>query len=300
LHAIRDGAGDDAPRPTGDVLGVGIAVLDLVFDVASYPAEDDEVRGLAQRRVRGGNVTNSLVVLSHLGHRCRWVGTLADDPAADLILADLAAHEIATRDIVRVPGGTTPTSAILVSRATGSRTIVHVRDLPELTAADFRGVSLEGLRWVHFEGRHPVETAQMIARVRAEAPHLPISVELEKPRPGMDALLRGPSLLLASRAYAFAKGFGAPEPFLDDLAARSDADTLVVAWGADGAAYRERGGRTHRVPAAVPDAVVDTLGAGDVFNAGVIHGLITGLTPHRAVVEAVQQAGAKCAHAGLP
>ena len=281
------------------MLGVGIAVLDLVNEVAVYPAEDNEVRALAMRRVRGGNVTNSLAVLSRLGHPCRWVGTLGDDAAADLILADLADRGIETRDAVRVPGGTTPTSSILLSRANGSRTIVHFRDLPELTAEDFGRASLDGLAWVHFEGRNPQETARMIRHVREEARDVPISVELEKHRPGIEALLHGPQLILASRAFARAGGFEDPGDFLEDLLLRSDARLGVVAWGAEGAAFIARGGHVQRVPAYVPTRVVDTLGAGDVFNAGVIHGLLQGLPDGEAVVQAVKLAGLKCGHPGL-
>ena len=281
------------------MLGVGIAVLDLVNEVAVYPAEDNEVRALAMRRVRGGNVTNSLAVLSRLGHPCRWVGTLGDDAAADLILADLADRGIETRDAVRVPGGTTPTSSILLSRANGSRTIVHFRDLPELTADDFGRASLDGLAWVHFEGRNPQETARMIRHVREEARDVPISVELEKHRPGIEALLHGPQLILASRAFARAGGFEDPGDFLEDLLLRSDARLGVVAWGAEGAAFIARGGHVQRVPAYVPTRVVDTLGAGDVFNAGVIHGLLQGLPDGEAVVQAVKLAGLKCGHPGL-
>lgn len=286
-------------RSAGPVLGVGIAVLDLVNEVAVYPAEDDEVRALALRRVRGGNVTNSLAVLSRLGHGCRWVGTLGDDPAADLILADLAGHGIEVRDAVRVPGGTTPTSSILLSRAGGSRTIVHFRDLPELSADDFGRVSLDGLAWVHFEGRNPQETARMIRRVREEAPDVPISVELEKRRPGVEALLTGPQVLLASRAFARAGGFEDAGDFLEDLLERSDARLGVVAWGAQGAAFLARGGHVQRVPAYVPTPVVDTLGAGDVFNAGVIHGLLQGLHAAEALTQAVKLAGLKCGHRGV-
>ncbi|RKT43801.1 ketohexokinase [Thiocapsa rosea] len=286
-------------RSAGPVLGVGIAVLDLVYEVAVYPAEDDEVRALAMRRVRGGNVTNSLAVLSQLGHDCRWVGILGDDPAADLILADLADQGIHAREAMRVPGGTTPTSSILLSRGGGSRTIVHFRDLPELSADDFGRVSLDGLAWVHFEGRNPLETARMIRRVREEAPDVPISVELEKSRPGIEALLHGPQLLLASRAFARAGGREDPGDFLEDLLVRSDARLCVVAWGADGAAFLARGGQVQRVPAYVPTRVVDTLGAGDVFNAGVIHGLLQGRPAAEAVVQAVKLAGLKCGHPGI-
>lgn len=299
LPAIAEPGTGSVPAAPGAVLGIGIAVLDLIHEVATYPAEDDEVRALGLRRVRGGNVTNSLAVLAQLGHPCRWIGTLGDDAAADLILGDLGGLGICTTDVVRIPGGATPLSAILLSRATGSRTIVHSRDLRELSAADFDRIPLEGLAWAHFEGRNPAETRCMIRRVRAQAPRVPISVELEKPRPGIEALLEGPAVVLASRAFARAGGFDDAGAFLGDLLARSDAQIAVVAWGAEGAVVQTRGGAVHRVPAYAPRAVVDTLGAGDVLNAGVIHGLIRGAGPLEAVEWAVKLAGLKCGQVGL-
>ena len=286
-------------RDARRILGIGIATLDLINDVDQYPAEDSEVRACAQRRVRGGNCANSLSVLAQAGHACQWVGTLADDPASDLILEDFARHGIRADRAVRIPGATTPTSYIALSRATGSRTIVHYRDLPELDAAAFAAVPLDGLDWVHAEGRNPVETTQMIQRLRRDRPGLPVSLELEKPRPGLDALLDGPSVLLAGRAYAEAAGFAAPEPFLAELSDRTSARICVVAWGEAGACYQIRGEPARRIPASPLERVIDTLGAGDTFNAGVIDGLLVGLTPGDAVRRAVRLAGFKCGRIGL-
>ncbi|MBK5966854.1 ketohexokinase [Thiocystis minor] len=281
------------------ILGVGIATLDLINEVDAYPAEDAEIRALSHRRARGGNVTNSLSLLAQFGHRCRWAGTLADDPASASILDDLARHGIDTSHAVRIPNAVTPTSCIALSRATGSRTIVHYRDLPELDATAFASIPLDGIDWVHFEGRNPTETRRMIARVLAERPDAGLSLELEKPRPGMADLLHGPRVLLASRAYARAAGFTDPVAFLDDLMPRTSATLCVVAWGAEGACYLARGGMSQLVAASPPERIVDTLGAGDCFNAGVIDGLLRGLPPGDAVECAVRLAGYKCGRYGF-
>jgi ketohexokinase len=283
------------------VLGVGIATLDLINEVAAYPPEDAEVRALEQRVVRGGNCANSLAVLAQLGHACAWVGTIADDPGGVRILADLAGRGIATEHAVRVPGSVTPTSYISLSRVTGSRTIVHYRRLRELEAADIAAVPWSRFDWVHLEGRAPGETAAIIRRIRQQALGRPVSLELEKPRPGIDALLDGPDVLLVSRAFALDRvGADAdPERFLTELADRASARLLVLAWGAAGAWLLERGGVARRVPAVPPARVVDTVGAGDVLNAGVIDGLIRGLEPEAALRGAVHLAGLKCGRIGL-
>ncbi|AFL74389.1 sugar kinase, ribokinase [Thiocystis violascens DSM 198] len=116
------------PTAARRILGVGIATLDLINEVDAYPAEDAEIRALSQRRARGGNVTNSLSLLAQFGHRCRWAGTLADDPASAAILADLACHGVDASQAVRVRNAVTPTSYIALSRArNGSST----RSAPE-------------------------------------------------------------------------------------------------------------------------------------------------------------------------
>ena len=261
------------------------------------------MRAEGQRRTCGGNCANTLTVLAGLGHACAWVGTLADDAPADFIRAHLGGLGIDCSAAAVCPGGSTPTSCISLSRATGSRTIVHFRDLPELDAATFARVPLAERDWLHFEGRHPSATARMLRRVRRDAPALPVSLELEKPRPGIETLLDGPDLLLIGRGFALAHGGPGtesdPGPWLSALAARSSARLLVLGWGASGAWLLERDGTPHLVPAHPPAAVCDTLGAGDTLNAGMIDGLLRGLAPLEALRFAVALAGLKCARPGL-
>lgn len=283
----------------GWILGVGIAVLDIVNLVETYPAEDVEVRALSQRTVRGGNVANTLSVLRQLERRCEWVGTLADDAAAALITEDLDRLGIGREGARTVAGARTPTSYITLSRATGSRTIVHYRDLPELTADDFAPVRLEGCRWAHFEGRNPPETARMIERVRRASADLPVSVEIEKPRAQIERLFEGPSVAIFSRAFAAACGRDDAVGFLRDYAARCSAELCVLPWGAEGAYAVARGARPVFAPAQTLPAAVDTLGAGDVFNAALIDGMLQGLGVRDMLARANRLAGHKCAREGL-
>jgi ketohexokinase len=290
-------------EPQASVLGVGVATLDIVNEVAVYPPEDAEVRALTQRQGRGGNVTNTLVVLRQLGHPCAWAGTLADDPASRLILTDLEGCGVDTRLVAHHPEACTPTSYITLSRATGSRTIVHHRDLPELTAAGL-AAALEAVGWgpwgwVHLEGRAPAETSAILRLVRERLPGIPISLELEKPRPGGEALLDGADVLLFSRAYAEAQGAADPEAFLIGQGSDTKARHCIVAWGAVGAYGWTRGAGVVHAPAEPPTTLVDTLGAGDVFNAAVIDGFLHGLALPKVLAAANRLAGRKCGRVGL-
>ena len=278
------------------VLGVGVATLDVVNEVAAYPLEDDEVRASAQRIGRGGNATNTLVVLSQLGHACDWAGTLSDEPSSRDILDDLARHGVGTHHVQAYPGGRVPTSYVTLSLATGSRTIVHHRDLPEYPAEAFAELPLEQYDWVHFEGRAVRELRQMIGHLRTvTGPRS--SLEVEKPRDGIEACFEGVDLLLFGRQYVRHRGYDAADAFLSH--AVPEGPLAFCAWGEQGAWARDARGALHHAPAWAPAEVVDTLGAGDVFNAAVIDGWSRGRTLPETLAAACCLAGVKCTRRGL-
>lgn len=277
------------------ILGVGIATLDIINRVSGYPREDDEVRALGQQQVRGGNATNTLVVLSQLGHECGWAGSLADEPDSQAILDDLAHYQIDTDHCMLHAGGKVPTSYVTLSEATGSRTIVHYRDLPEFPAEAFAFIDLGDYDWVHFEGRNVPALATMLERVRGSG--VPCSLEVEKPREGIETLFQQADLLLFSRAYARSAGYARPDEFLVDVP--PDGREAYCAWGEDGAWVRDAAGHVHHAPAVPPPQVLDTLGAGDVFNAAVIDARVRERTPPEALSAGCALAGRKCGQHGL-
>lgn len=281
-----------------NILAVGIATRDIVNQVERYPLEDEEIRARSQRIGLGGNAANTLVVLSQLGHRVSWAGTLAGDRGGEWIRRELDRCGVDLRHARRHPSGHTPTSYVTLSHATGSRTIVHYRDLPEYGADDFSGVPVEDYDWIHFEGRNVRELERMLTQRPAGRPVC--SLEVEKPRPGIEALFAYPEVLLFSRHYARAAGFGDAGSLLRSLRPRLRSGAIAVcAWGGEGAWAMDERGRLLRSPAFPPPRLVDTLGAGDVFNGAVIHQLGTGAPLEQAVIEACRLAGRKCGQVGI-
>lgn len=281
------------------ILGVGNATFDIINLVDEYPSEDEEVRARSQQVVRGGNATNTLVALSQLGHRCAWAGTLADERDAGPILADLEHYGIDTLPVRTVPNGKVPTSYVTLSSQTGSRTIVHYRDLPELAYDDFARLDLSRYDWIHFEGRNLDALRKMLELRRERHPGLGCSLEVEKPREGIEALFSLADALLFSRVYARYCGFEEAEPFLHHVHGMHPQADLFCGWGDRGAYGMSTGGMFLHAPAFPPPAVVDTLGAGDVFNAGIIDGLVRNLPTDKTLVEASKLAGRKCGRYGL-
>ena len=280
------------------VLAVGIATLDIVNEVECYPPEDGEVRALAQTQRRGGNATNTLVVLSQLGHSCEWAGNVVEEPNAGIIFDELRRYGIGTRYCRKLAYGTLPTSYVTVSRATASRTIVHYRDLPEFDSGSFCAIPLQEFDWLHFEGRNIAQTARMMQGAREQVPNLRVSLEVEKPREGMETLFRHADLILFS--LAISRHYRCtPEALLREVHAESPTADLVCTLGENGAVALGRNGEWLRSDAFVPRCLVDTLGAGDTFNAAMIDSMLRGVPLADALRFSCQLAGNKCAQSGL-
>lgn len=278
------------------ILLVGTATLDLVFGLDHHPDADEEMRAQSLRICRGGNAANTAVVLSRLGHRAEFLGVLADAPETAVIERDFVAHEVVFAHCPRLPGRP-PTSSIYLNA--GSRSIVHYRDLPELNASTLLSIDLAGYDWLHFEGRNVEALSEMLAYVRNRYPYLPISLELEKPRIGIEELFGQADLLLCSRGFSAHYGYGMPQDFLRWMSGRSPRAMVVVAWGAEGAYGVAQDGVVCHAPAMELMQVVDALGAGDTFNGGMVDAIARGLPVDRALVSACLLAGRKCSMHGF-
>jgi ketohexokinase len=188
----------------------------------------------------------------------------------------------------------------VLNQRTGSRTIIHYRHLPEFGFSDFEQIELLDFDWLHFEGRNVVETARMLARVRQVCPTLPISLEVEKTRPHIENLFNKINVLLFSKIFSqhYTKTDNATL-FLQQVQKLAPYARLVCAWGAKGGYALETDGSILYNPAHPPPKIVDTLGAGDTFNAGIIDSLCRGQDLAMALNHACGLAGKKCGEVGL-
>lgn len=281
------------------ILGIGNLVLDTLLTTNNYPQEDAEIRA-HQRQFRfGGNTANSLYVLSQLGHQSAIVSTLATDDQAKHLKKALEEQNIDTQHIQRFIKGATPTSYVLLSKSTGSRTITHYRDLPELDFEHFAKIEIEDYDWLHFEGRNIDALGGMLNIAKTFLSNQPISLEVEKPREGIEALFPQANLLIFSHHYAKSKGYANGEELLKTMRSQLPHAQLVCTWGEQGAWCVSTSGEWHYEPAQSIKSPVDTLGAGDTFNAALIHHLIAGDSLKQAVHQASLLAARKCQQQGF-
>ncbi len=273
------------------ILLVGTVTLDLVFGLEHYPQPDEEMRASSLRTCRGGNAANTAVVLAGLGHSPEFLGVLADVPETAVIERDFTNHGVEFEHCPRLPGHP-PTSSIYL--AGPQRSIVHYRDLPELAADQFSALDLGQYDWLHFEGRNVEQVALMVAHAHTNFPELPVSLELEKARDGIERLFGVAQLLLCSRGFARHYGFDSAQEFLPWMQGHAPQADVVVAWGESGAYGIDGAQSICHAPAQPPSQVRDTLGAGDTFNAGVINARLQAQTLNNVLEQACRLAGRKC------
>lgn len=281
-----------------NILAVGIATLDIINTVDRYPDEDSEVRATKQTKTRGGNATNTLTVLSQLGHQCYWAGVLIDETDNQAIIQNLKLHQIDISACKRLSSGKMPTSYITQNKHTGSRTIVHYRHCPEYDFTSFEKIDLTPFDWVHFEGRNVTETKKMLLYLKQNHPRLRCSLEIEKSRADIESLFSLPDWLLFSKDYALSQHQPNATSFLNSLT-RHHPVQATCTWGESGAWLRDESqGIIHQATHNHLN-IIDTLGAGDTFNAGFIHSQTQGKTHAKSLYYATQLASHKCTQSGL-
>jgi len=280
------------------ILGIGNVVLDIILTVEHTPIEDEEMRAQHRNIQVGGNVANSLYVLHQLGHETAICATIGGDQEAKQILNGLKDHQIHTEHLQRFIQGRTPTSYITLEPKNGHRTIVHYRDLPEVSFEHFAKIEIENYDWLHFEARNIRTLKGMLNIAKTFLSHQPISLEVEKAREDLETLLPQANVIFFSHHYAKQKGYQNAESLLQIMKKQLPQATLICTWGQEGVWYCSPHQEIQH-QAAQKITAIDTLGAGDTFNAGVIDALLQKKSLKQAIAQGVALAARKCQQYGL-
>lgn len=267
------------------ILIAGVAVADIVMQVAELPRRAEKYRAQAATVTVGGCAANAAIAVARQGGRAMLAARLGDDLIGRLIHDALRDEGVDLSLCDMRPGARSSFSSILVD-ARGERQIVNFRgqDLVptlDLSAAPRPAAVLADNRW-------PALTRAAIAAARAWG--VPAIVDAEAPFEA--EAVQGASHLAFSmqglRAYA-------PDLSPERALLRAHDEFAAVAIVTDG----ERGvwfaqdGRIAHLPAfAVP--VVDTLGAGDVWHGALALRLAEGADLSAAIRHANAVAALKC------
>ncbi|XP_056624240.1 ketohexokinase isoform X1 [Triplophysa dalaica] len=218
------------------------------------------------------------------------------------IVGDFARRGVDVSGVAWQQRGETPCACCVVCPSTGSRTVVlSDTNLPDVSVQDFSKVDLSQYKWIHWEGRNAEEQVKMIESVRdynskqEEKNQITISVEIEKTREPLYQLFPHGDVVFVSKDVARHFGFDSAAAALKGFSSRlRKGATLICAWAEKGADAMGPDGTVIHSDAFPPEKLVDTLGAGDTFNASVIYTLATGGRLQAALTFGCQIAGQKC------
>jgi ketohexokinase len=283
------------PSPSG-ILLVGNCILDYVSVVPRFPQEDDEIRALYSYQTMGGNAANSALILQQLGHRVDLMCSLAQDEAADQIRSQLEHAHVNYHLCQTFASGSTPASTVWLSRQNASRTIVHHRGLEELSLRHLQQVDWSIFEWIHFEGRNIETLSKLLPEVHAKGAM--ISLEIEKPRKGIEELVPYANTIVISSHYLKAKAFGAEEVMRKFRSMNPQAN-MVCTLGSKGLQGLNCADELITIKAVPVDHPVDTLGAGDCFIAGLVSCLVQQYNFEQAMLFATKLAATKIQVKGL-
>jgi sugar/nucleoside kinase (ribokinase family) len=287
-----------------DVLGIGNAIFDVLVQ-----AEDgfltahgmtkggmaliDEARAASIYRdmgpateMSGGSAANTIVGVANLGARAAYVGKVRDDQIGRLYVHDIRAAGVAFETQLAAGGPATGCSYILVT-PDGERTMnTYLGAAQELTSGDIDPaqiaasaiVYLEGYLWDPKSAKEAFVKASTIAHEAGRQVALTLSDAfcVGRYRGEFLDLMRNKTVDLVFANEAELLSLYETSDFDTALKQlRSDTQLAVVTRSEKGCVVASKEG-VVAVPAFPVGKIVDTTGAGDLFAAGFLFGLVRG------------------------
>jgi sulfofructose kinase len=277
-----------------DLVGVGLNATDTVIPLSTYPARGSKTEYSTVSTLPGGQVATTVVACQHWGLRTRYVGKLGDDLAATLHREAFSHSGVETR-IITVPGGASAQSLILVD-AQGERTVLCRRDERlSLHPTDLQREWITNARALHVDG-YDTEAA-ILASTWAREANIPVIADLDELYPNVEALLDNVDYLIVSRDFP-SRLMSEPdlEQALRKMHRRYNCRLAAATLGQEGVLAFDGKQLLHTPAYCVP--VLDTTGAGDIFHAGFIYGLLQDWPLERQLEFACAAAALNCTAVG--
>jgi sulfofructose kinase len=259
--------------PLVDVVGVGLNATDTVIQLPHFPAFNSKVEFISATLLQGGQVASAMVACQRWGLHTRYIGKVGDDPAGELQAAAFVKEGVEAH-LTIAPSATSQTSFILVDRTTGERTVLWNRDdRVALQPDDLKREMIVAARALLVDG-HDTAAAACAARWAREA-GIPVTGDFDNLYSGVEVLLEDTDFVISSRE--FPTRITGEQDLLKSLPAiqrRFNNRMVGATLGTDGVLVWD--GNEFHYCSAFRVAAVDTTGAGDVFHAAFVYGLLAG------------------------
>ncbi|CRX38409.1 adenosine kinase [Estrella lausannensis] len=303
----------------GKVLGIGAAVLDHtlfatddllseihVFKGSAGPASQEKLRyilakgKIAKPPAAGGSAANTIRGLAMLEQPCAFFGKAGNDQAGEIFRQSLANAQIDSF-MVTSPLPTTEVACLITED--GEKTMFyHLGASTDIKPDEITQALFQNTRIVHIEGYTFLQEGvpERAAELAREAGCL-VSLDLgsftlvrQKKGRMADFIIRYCDIVFANADEAFALTGQPPKEAC--LLMKDLSETAVVLFG-EGGAWVGKGYDLMHGPS-LPARAVDTTGAGDLFIAGFLYGVLQGFSLERCALNGNLLASEVIGHLG--
>jgi sugar/nucleoside kinase (ribokinase family) len=267
------------------VVSVGDLVLDIILPVKLPVTEHQDV---PSRRVEPGGAGNFMIAARHMGLDVSAVGAVGADVFGAQILDILRQEGVDTTDVVAMPGSTTTLVVALADQHSGEHVFIgHYGEGPEVPYPPHVDELMSSAAALFVQGYTMAEkrVVPMALRAveRAAAVKVPIYLDVgpfmaQVPSERIRWIVERADVILMTEDEVplVSEGLSGEAAYKQLLAA--GAQTMVIKRGAAGCLLVTANLRED-IPGFAAK-VVDTVGAGDCFDAAFIAGRLSGLNLH--------------------
>jgi sulfofructose kinase len=277
-----------------DLVGVGLNAIDTLIPLAHFPARGSKTEYTSASILPGGQAATTVIACQSWGLSTRYVGKVGNDDAGNLHRSEFVRTGVDAR-LITVPGAASPQSLILVDDG-GERTVLCRRDERLLLQpSDLDRSWIVSARALLVDGFETAAATQ--AASWAHSAGVPVIADLDETYPGVEDLIASVDFLVVSRDFPTRlTGERNLEQALRAARKRFGCAVTAATLGADGVLAWD--GRRFYACAAYRVPVVDTTGAGDIFHAGFIYGMLQDWPLDRQLDFACAAAALNCTCAG--
>jgi sulfofructose kinase len=278
-----------------DVVGMGLNSVDFLTMVPEFPAPNSKMKMLQFSKQGGGQVATAMVALSRWGVKTKYIGKVGEDELGQVSLQSIRQEGVDVSSVKIEPNATNQFATIIVDGSTGNRTILWNRDERLMyRQRELRKEEVCSGRLLHLDG-HDIHAAIQCAGW-AKQEGIPTVVDLDKVESLSSKLINEIDFLITSPSFPtlYTGISDQKEAFLE--LQKQIHGFLCTTLGHSGALAWVNGEFFYAEGFKVK--ALDTTGAGDVFHAGFIYGLLHNWDVEKILRFANAVAALKCRELG--
>jgi sulfofructose kinase len=254
-----------------DVVGMGLNSVDFLSVVPKFPVPNSKMEMLQFSKQGGGQVATAIAALSRWGVRTKYIGKVGEDELGTFSLNSLRQEGVDVSSVTTEPSATNQFAMILVEKSTGERTILWNRDERLMyRKGELRKEEACSGKILHLDG-HDIQAALQCVRWAKEE-GIPTMIDLDKVESLTSKLIQEIDFVITSSRFPMLyTGISDQRKALLELQ-KHTSGFLCATLGHEGAVALIKGEFLYVKGFEVK--ALDTTGAGDVFHAGFIYGLL--------------------------